>query len=99
MMWVRSFILHFKKILLFAAVIIAVTGVMNYLYVDDTDAFSRYVLHEFYEETENIDRLYLGSSHVFCDINPVILDGINGDNNFDLATSSQQLNTSYYLLR
>lgn len=99
MMWARSFILHFKKAALFMAVVIAVTGVMNYLYVDNTDQFSRYVLHEFYEEEENIDRLYLGSSHVFCDINPVILDDINGDNNFNLATSSQQLNTSYYLLK
>lgn len=81
------------------AVVIVVTKVMNYLYIDDTDEFSRYMLHEFYEEEENIDRLYLGSSHVFCGINPVILDDINGENNFNLSTGMQQLNTSYYLLK
>ena len=88
MMWVRSFILHFKKAALFMAVVIVVTKVMNYLYIDDTDEFSRYMLHEFYEEEENIDRLYLGSSHVFCGINPVILDDINGENNFNLSGSN-----------
>lgn len=99
MMWVHSFISHFKKIILFAVVVVTVTKVMNYLYVDDTDDFVRYGIHAFYEERENIDRLYLGSSHVYCGVNPVILDGINGENNFNLATSWQQLNTSYYLLK
>lgn len=99
MMWVRSFISHFKKIVLFAAVVVAVTEGMNYLYLDDTQEFARCMMHEFYENRENIDRLYLGSSHVFCDIDPVILDGINMENNFNLATSMQQLNTSYFLLR
>lgn len=72
--------------------------VMNYLYVDDTNEFARCVMHEFYEEKENIDRLYLGSSHVFCDIDPGILDDINGNNNFNMASGNQQLITSYYLL-
>ncbi|MBD5522993.1 MAG: hypothetical protein HDR04_00955 [Lachnospiraceae bacterium] len=71
------------------AIVIAVTEVMNYLYLDDTDEFARYMLHEFYGVEENIDWLYQGSSHVFCDINPVILDDINGENNFDLSTGMQ----------
>ena len=99
MMWVRSFISHSKRAVLFAAVMIGVTSLMNYLYVDDTDEFSRYMLHELYEQEHNIDRLYIGSSHVFSDINPVILDEINGENNFNLSTGTQQLITSYYLLR
>lgn len=99
MMWVHSFILHFKKIVLFMIIVAALTLFMNYLYVDDTDEFARYMLHEFYEEKENIDRLYIGTSHVFCGVNPVILDGINGDNNFNLATGTQQLIASYYLLK
>lgn len=98
-MWIRLFILHFKKTVLFASVIIAVTEAMNYLYVDDTREFARCMMREFYEGKENIDRLYLGSSHVFCDIDPAILDEINGENNFNLASNTQQLNTSYYLLR
>lgn len=98
-MWGHSFILHSKKILLFAVIVITTTYVMNYLYLDDTDEFSRYMLHELYEQDENIDRLYLGSSHVFCDVNPAVLDDVNGDNNFNLATGNQQLIASYYLLK
>ncbi len=98
MMWARSFISHFKKIVVFTAVVILITESMNYLYVDDTDEFARYMLHEFYEEEQNIDRLYLGSSHVFSGIDPAILDGINGDYNFNLSTATQPLIASYYLL-
>lgn len=98
-MKVYSFISHIKGVLLFAAVLFAITEVMNYLYVDDTSEFARCMMHEYYEGEENIDRLYLGSSHVFCDIDPVILDEINHENNFNLATSMQQLNTSYFLLK
>ena len=88
-------------IFVFVLVIMGITTGMNYLYVDDTDEFARYMLHDFYalDETENIDRLYLGSSHVFCDINPVILDEMNGEYNYNLATGTQQMITSYYLLK
>lgn len=93
-----SFISRFKKILLFGVMVLAVIKIMNYLYVDDTDDFTRTMMHAFYEEEENIDRLYLGSSHVFCDIDPFILDDENGDNNFNLASGNQQLIASYHLL-
>ena len=98
-MRVRSFISHFKRALLFAAAVFAIICIMNYLYVDDTDEFARTMMHEFYEQEENIDRVYLGSSHVFCGVDPAILDQINGDHNFDLASGNQQLIGSYYLLR
>lgn len=99
MMWMRSVISHIKKVVLFAVVTASIVEGMNYLYVDDTDEFARYMLHELYEEDDNIDRLYLGSSHVFCGIDPLTLDDINGENNFNLSTGTQQLITSYYLLK
>ncbi|MDE6662532.1 MAG: hypothetical protein K2K46_04225, partial [Lachnospiraceae bacterium] len=43
--------------------------------------------------------IYLGSSHVYSDINPMQLDNINGQYNFDMASASQRLNGSYYLLK
>lgn len=98
MMSVRLFILRFKAVLLFGATVFAVIKIMNYLYVDDTDEFARAVMYSFYEEEENIDRLYLGSSHVFCDIDPSLLDEANGDHNFNMATGNQQLIASYHLL-
>lgn len=99
MTWLRSFFSHIKILVLFIAVIVLVTKFMNYLYVDDTTEFARCMMHEFYEDDTNIDRLYLGSSHVFCDIDPTVLDEINKEYNFNLSTHMQQMITSYYLLR
>ncbi len=99
MTWLRSFLSHIKILVLFIAVIVLVTEFMNYLYVDDTTEFTRCMMYEFYEDDTNIDRLYLGSSHVFCDIDPTVLDEINGENNFNLSTHKQQMITSYYLLK
>lgn len=75
-----------------------VSCILNYMYFVP-DEWSRILWHNFYNEKENIDNIYLGSSHVFCDIDPIILDGLNGENNFNLATSSQLLNGTYYLLK
>ncbi len=73
---------------------------LNYLYVDgEAQAWQRILWHNFYAQEENIDYLYLGSSHVYCDLNPFLLDELNGENNFNLSTSSQRLNGSYYLLK
>lgn len=73
--------------------------VLEYLLIDNEGNFERLVMHDFYQTSENIDYLYLGTSHVYCGINPSILDDINGKNNFNLATSGQPLIVSYYLLK
>lgn len=63
------------------------------------DERARISWHYFYEDAGNIDNIYLGSSHVFYDIDPTILDQLSGQYNFNLATPEQRLNGSYYLLR
>ncbi len=70
---------------------------LNYLYVD-YDAWHSILFNSYYDQ-ENIDNLFLGSSHVYCDVDPAILDGINGQNNFNLATPLQRWDDTYYLLR
>ena len=45
----------------------------NYLLVDDASSYTRLTLHEFYEaadEGEQIDTLFLGSSHCFRAYDP-----------------------------
>lgn len=74
------------------------TKLLNYLYWQEED-WERILFHHFYEGEENIDCIYLGSSHVFCAFDPEILDEKNGKNNFNLATSGQSLMGSYYLLK
>lgn len=109
-MQAHLFISHFKQnrkkyykhfIEIAALVIFLMLGkrLLEYMLINDTGTFERLLMHDFYTNEENIDNLYLGTSHVFCDLNPEILDDINGENNFNLATSAQPLVASYYLLK
>ena len=78
-----------------------IANALNYLYVDagSTQAWDKKLWNDYYDEKTNIDYLYLGSSHVYCGINPFILDELNGGNNFNLSSHGQLLNGSYYLLK
>lgn len=69
---------------------------LNFLYAAD-DNWSRKMFHSFYEQKQ-IDNVYIGSSHVYCDINPYILDKKNGQNNFNIATPNQRIIDSYFCL-
>lgn len=55
-------------------------------------------MHELYEQ-EEIETLFLGSSHVFCGYDPRILDEISGENTYLAATPVQKVDGSYYLLK
>lgn len=77
---------------------IGLTQLFNRMYVEE-DAQNRILWHNFYEDQGKIDNLYLGSSHVYFDLDPQTLDQLNGQYNFNLSSSSQPLNGSYYLLR
>lgn len=103
-------ILHFDKkkrsniykqvteVLVIAVCIMAMNYFLKYILVED-DGFTKMVMRDFYRIEENIDNIYLGSSHVHYDIQPEILDEINGRNNFNLSTGLQPVNTSYFLLK
>lgn len=75
-----------------------ITQLLNRMYVEE-DAQNRILWHNFYEDCGKIDDLYLGSSHVYFDLDPQILDQLNGQYHFNLSSSSQPLDGSYYLLR
>lgn len=73
--------------------------VCNYLLVDDTGSYTRLTMHELYENEENIDTLFLGSSHCFRAYDPELFTELTGKTAFNLGSSSQHFDTSYYLLR
>ncbi len=77
---------------------LAIRELLNVMYVSEGGR-NRYLWHQFYEHEGEIDNLFLGSSHVFCGVNAVLLDDLNGQNNFDLSSAYQTLNASYYLLK
>ena len=88
------------------AAVLLLTGLLvktcNYLLVDDTSSYTRLTMHELYETAdsgENIDTLFLGSSHCFRAYDPQLFTELTGKNSFNLGSSSQNYDTSYYLLR
>ena len=88
------------------AAVLALTALLmkacNYLLVDDTSSYTRLTMHELYETAdsgENIDTLFLGSSHCFRAYDPQLFTELTGKNSFNLGSSSQNYDTSYYLLR
>lgn len=78
--------------------IFAINGVLSYVLIDNADDEVRYAMHELYEQ-ENIETLFLGSSHVFCGYDPQILDVALGENTYLASTPVQKVDGSYYLLK
>ncbi|MBR1508690.1 MAG: hypothetical protein IJ619_11895 [Eubacterium sp.] len=76
---------------------VAITKQLDYMYATH-DMWDRILMHS-YESEKDIDIVTLGSSHVFCDISPEVLDAESGMKSFNLATPSQRLDCTYYLLK
>ncbi|MGN0366664.1 MAG: hypothetical protein ACI4E5_12100 [Suilimivivens sp.] len=73
----RRFFAKLIKSCVFVSILILICTMLNYVYVlPDYDY--RAILHNLYN-MEEIDCIYLGSSHVQVGINPAILDGLNGE--------------------
>lgn len=94
MKWFRKITGIVVRILIFCVI---VDG-LNYVYVTDSQ-WERILWHNFYKAEGKIDNLYLGSSHVYYDIDPFLLDKLNGQYNFNMSTPGQLMNGTYYLLR
>lgn len=78
-------------------IFIGITQILNQMYVEcDGIKHYRVLWHQFYENAGGIDYLYLGSSHVYRDIDPGILDQMTGKRNFDLASPAQSLDGSFF---
>lgn len=84
------------------AVLVLLMGLVklcNYLVVDNADSYTRLTMHDFYEQEEPVDTLFLGSSHCYRAYNPELYEELTGERAFNLGSSSQNLDTSYYLLK
>lgn len=86
-------------VMLVLLLLIGMIKLCNYLIVDDTNSYTRLTLHEFYQCEENIDTLFLGTSHCFRAYDPKLYAELTGESAFSLGSSSQNIDTSYYLLK
>ena len=72
---------------------------LKYILIDDTSSYTRVTFHEMYEQ-DNIDLLFIGSSHCYRSFIPEILDNnVEGLNTFNAGTSSQSLDGSYMIIQ
>lgn len=69
---------------------------LNYIY-QEPDYASRIMWKSFYAQ-DDIDTIFLGSSHVYCDVDVYVVDEVMNCKSFDMATSSQRIQESYYNL-
>ena len=85
--------------LLVCLLVVGGVKVCNYLLVDDTQVYTRLTMHELYESEKNIDTLFLGSSHCLRAYDPGLFTELTGKTSFNLGSSAQNYDTSYYLLK
>lgn len=92
---------YLRRILLMGVLLVGIFGVINVLnrLLVEPEEWSRFVLYHFEHREEPIDQLWLGSSHVYRDINPDIMDELSGQKNFNLSTSAQDFSQSFLLLQ
>lgn len=80
-------------------IFVGISSILNYMYAARDSDWERNLWHYFYENKGEINNLYLGSSHVYSGINAAMLDDINGEYNFNLASARQRPVSSYFLLK
>jgi len=71
----------------------------RYILIDDTSSYTRLMMHELYESEENIDVLFIGSSHCYRSLWPQITDEMMGVHTFNAGSSSQRPDGTYAVIR
>jgi len=86
------------SVVLFVIGIIAIYAVLSLFARDDANSLARVSLHDYYE-TDEINTLILGPSHVYAGIDSGKLSEVLGESVFSAATPMQESESSYYLLK
>lgn len=84
--------------LAFCSMLFVIGEIFRYILVDDTASYTRIAFHEMYEQ-DNIDILFVGSSHCYRSFIPEVFDKELGVNTFNGGTSSQMLDGSYMVIK
>ncbi len=83
----------------FCILFIGIGKVFRYILIDDSSSYTRIMMHELYNQEDNIDILFVGSSHCYRTFVPEITDRIFEKNTFNAGSSSQPMRVSYELIR
>lgn len=84
---------------IFALLLLACERAWNYLLIDDTASYTRIMMHQLYEPENNIEIIFVGSSHVYRSLIPSITDEEFGKYTFNAGSSSQQMDGSLTIIK
>lgn len=84
---------------LFIVILFFTQHLLRYLLIDDTKSYTRLMMHEMYNSPQNIDALFVGSSHCYRALDPDVTDGLMGVYTFNAGTSSQYIDGAYALIK
>ena len=88
----------FVRVVSFCVVLSLLLQLCNYLIASD-NTYTRVMMHEMYETQEEIDMVFLGGSTTYRDFVPEIWDDALDIYSFNLGSSNQTPDSSYYLLK
>ena len=88
---------HLKRLAFLILFLLAGIG-LRWLLTDDTASYTRLMMHEFYRQ-DNIDILFVGSSHCYVSLDPRITDEIFEANTFNAGSALQAQDASFALIR
>ena len=94
MVWIKKIL----QVIGFAAAFVLCGIGLHWLLVDDTQSYTRLMMHEFYDQ-ENIDILFVGSSHCYGAADPSVIDAYFEANTFNAGSSLQAQDASFALIR
>lgn len=93
---------YIKKVIGILSALAIFAGIVHgltYMYRSTSDFRNRILWHDYYKDQGKIENLYLGSSHVYCDIDSRMLTELTGEYCFDMASPELPMNGAFYLLR
>ena len=94
----KLFCKYVLKFLFFVIGFYVVSSFVAFLLKDDANAYSRVMMHEFYNQ-EKIDILSCGASHTSHGMNPNVANEITGKKTFCCGTASQKIDGTYAILQ
>ena len=86
-------------VILFVICFFACNSVLRYILLDDASSYSRVMMHQMYNAPQNIDILFVGSSHTCRSIDPSVTDEAFGTYTFNGGSINQFMDGSNYIIR
>ena len=87
------------KVIVFIMLLVLLNSVFTSIAIKNVSVRANRTVNDFYSFDEDIDILFIGSSLVYHGVNTFYIDLLTGKKSFVLATPSQRIDLSYFLIK